>query len=644
MNTATNHTTRCFSAREREIIKAVAEAIIPAGERIPSGGCDATVDRFEALLNNIDPRSIAGISAALWTLETGAVARYLQPFSRLSSDRRAAFINSWHHGSTATRLVIKLLSSPLKLAHFDDPELFEALGFPYHPKKAKPEKARWRQQILTPADLGDESELEADVVVVGTGAGGAVVAKELAQRGHAVLMLEEGRFWDRVDFSTRSRVELNTSMFAERGALATVGNAFIVLPVGKTVGGSTTVNSGTCFRAPDKVLEHWTRALGLSELNPDAMVPYFERVEKVLGVEDAGWPELGRVAEIIRDGCDALGYSHHPLARNAEGCDGQGLCVFGCPTDAKRSTNVSYVPLALKRGAMCVTSARVSRVLLEGGRAVGVEADLLDGPPGTIRVRAKHVVLACGSVYTPTLLLQNGLCNRWDQVGRHLTIHPAVGMGALFDDPVRGWEGIPQGYCVDEFRGDGILFEGAFVPMEFASMAFPMVGRDFTDLMDAFDRLAVFGFMISDKGRGRVRRGPGGRPIVTYYLHDDDVRRMQRGSKILGEIYLAAGARRIYTPIAGHEVIQDAAGLSRMSDAKLKGWDFDLSAYHPLGTCRMGTDPRTSVIDMDHESHEVPNLFIVDGSSVPSALGVNPQVTIMALATRFADRLHERLA
>jgi hypothetical protein len=634
-----------FTADDRATLVAVAQAAIPPGKRIPGAGNAETLARYEALLDALHPHASTAMRAALKALDAWALGRYFKRFRSLSRARQTTVLQSWARGAVAQRATLRALTLPLKLAHFNDPVLFEMVGAPYLPAKARREKARWRSQIITAADLPEsESELEADVVVIGTGAGGAVVAKELAQKGHAVLMIERGAFFDRQDFTTRDRVSLSREMLAEKGLLATVGNTAIALPVGKTVGGSTTVNSGTCFRTPDKVLRHWRDDLGLTGLGPDEMAPHLDRVEKVLEVEPARWRDLGKIAEVVRDGCEALGFSHHPLSRNAPDCDGQGLCVFGCPTDAKRSTNVSYVPLALQASAMCLCQAEVTQILLEDGRAVGVRARAANGKGGTreITVRAPHVVMAGGSIYTPLLLLDNGLCNRWGQVGRHLTIHPAFGMGAVFDKRIAGWSGIPQGYCVDEFQSEGILFEGAFVPFEFAAIAFPTVGPGYTEIMDAFDRLAIFGFMISDDGKGRVHRGPHGGPIVRYDLTKHDRDRVQRGAHLLGQIYFAAGARKVYAPIVGHEIMESPADLERMASAKLRGWDLELSAYHPLGTCRMGSDPRSAVTDRFHETFEVRNLYIVDGSSVPSALGVNPQVTIMAMATRFAEHLHAR--
>jgi len=613
----------------------------------PGGNNPATVDRLQAFLRNRDRNAVGAYSAFLWGLEAAAMARYLRPFTSLDLNRRSEMLQNWHNGDLGRRVGLRLSTLPLKMMHFDDPELYKLLDCPYMPAAARPEKGRWRSQIMTGDDLDPaDDELEADVVVVGTGAGGAVVAKELAQKGWAVLMVEEGQFYDRSDFTTRPRLELQQEVFRGQGMLPTLGNTSIAVMVGKSVGGTTTINSGTCFRTPDHILQQWQHEHGLHELTSEAMAPHFDRVEEILGVEPASWAHLGGVAEVIRDGCEALGYSHHPLSRNAPGCDGQGLCCFGCPTDAKRSTNVSYVPLALQNSAMCLTGARVNRIIINNGTATGVEAELaVDGGAATrkLRIKAQYVVLACGTIYTPLLLAENNLCNRFGQVGRHLTIHPAMGINALFEREIKGWDAIPQGYCIDEFSRDGLMFEGAFVPLEAATAAFPIVGHEFTRAMEAYNHMATFGFMISDHDAGRVLRGPNGAPLIYYNLDKDSMRLIRRGFHELGKVFFAAGAKRLYAPVHGHELMDNEDELYELATADLKPYDVEMSAYHPLGTCRLGSDPRHSVIDHQHETYEVNRLFVVDGSSVPSSLGVNPQISIMALATRFSELLDERM-
>jgi hypothetical protein len=244
---------------------------------------------------------------------------------------------------------------------------------------------------------------------------------------------------------------------------------------------------------------------------------------------------------------------------------------------------------------------------------------------------------------TPVLLLRTGLANSSGQVGRNLSIHPATACVAQFDESVRGFDAIPQSYAIEEFHDEGILFEGAFAPLDIGAASIPLVGRRFMEVVEGYDRLACFGFMIEDTSRGRVRVGAGWKPLLTYVLNDHDVARMKRGMEILMRIFMAAGARSILPNVNGFDEITDLEGMNRFRQTKLTARDFEITAYHPLGTARMGRDARHSVVGPSHETHDVPGLFVVDGSAVPSSLAVNPQLTIMAMATRAAPFVSQSL-
>ena len=627
-----------LTAGERAILTAIAQAALPAGNVFPAAG-PAVIDRVERFLVAAPPSIRRGYRALLRSLDTAARVRYLRGMGGLSVERRLDLLHAWRTGGVHRRLAIRGLLTPLKVAHFDNPDFYRAIGCIYDRSlpQAEVEPRYLRERAHDAAETGDV-DLEADVVVIGSGAGGAVMARELAERGVAVVILEEGGYFKRRDFNGHA-FEMQRKMYRNGGITFSVGNVGIPIPVGRTVGGTTTINSGTCYRIPSRVLAEW-RDEGLTEFTDEMLAGYYERVEEVLQVAPAQMAHLGGVARVISRGCDALGYDHKPLRRNAPGCDGQGVCCFGCPTDAKRSTNVSYVPMALKAGAELFYRARAERILTDGGRAVGVVAR---GPDGaTITVRARAVVVSCGSLITPVFLQDQGLANSSGQLGRNLSIHPAAGAAALFDEEIAGFNAIPQGYAIEEFHDEGILFEGATTPLDMCMAALPFLGDRLVRMAEAYDRVAMFGFLVEDSSRGRVRR-IGGRTVVSYWLNERDVARMKRGHEILARVFFAAGAKRVYPMVNGFEELHSVNELAAFRRARLRARDLDVSAYHPLGTARMGVDPSRSVVGPDHQCHDVPGLYIVDGSAVPSSLAVNPQVTIMAMATRAAEKLSERL-
>jgi choline dehydrogenase-like flavoprotein len=451
-------------------------------------------------------------------------------------------------------------------------------------------------------------------------------------------MLEEGEYHGRESF-TGHALEMQRKLYRDMGATLSVGNVGIPIPIGRSVGGTTTINSGTCYRPPARILEKWSRDFGLGELSADRLAPFYERVESVLEVAPAAEEHLGGVARLIARGCESLGWHHHgPLRRNAPACDGQGVCCFGCPTDAKRSTNVSYVPLALKAGAQLFTGLKADHVIWEDGGAVGVIARA-GATQLTVRVRA--VVVACGALLTPLFLEKSGVHSR--ELGRNLSIHPAVAALAHCDEIVDGQRAIPQGYTIEQLHDEGLLFEGAFAPLDVGAASFPILGKRLVELLEDYRRIACFGCMIEDTSRGRVRRGPGGRPFITYWLNDHDVARLKKGVETMARVFFAGGAKRVLPIVHGFDEL-GPNDLAKLRAARLTARDFEITAYHPLGTARLGNDARSSVCDPDHQVHGRPGLYVADGSVVPSSPAVNPQLTIMALATRAADKLADKLS
>ncbi len=614
---------------------------MPAGRLLPAAG-ELCVEKVEGFIAQMGAPVQAGFRGLLAAIDATAYARHLKPLARLDQEKRERILESWRSGDVVRRTLLRMLMTPLKVAHYEDAAFYRAIGCVFEAPQAQAEKPRWMtERVARAAELEADEELECDVVVVGTGAGGAVVARELAERGHAVVLLEEGEYFTRGDFTGRW-VEMQRKLYRDMGSTVTVGNTAIPVPVGVTVGGTTTINSGTCLRVPERVLSKWRDQLGLSELTMDHLAPYYERVEGVLGVAPAQAKYLGGVARVIARGCDALGYTHKPLLRNAPECDGQGVCCLGCPTDAKRSTNVSYVPLALKAGAQLFTGIRVDKIILEKGRAAGLVGRAVGGNKKQLTVRAKKTIVACGTFFTPGLLERSGVGGASGQLGRNLSIHPAGGALAWFDEKIAGAH-IPQGYSIDQFHDEGILFEGGTAPLSMMVSLVPYVGRRFVELAETTDRVAMFGFLMEDTSRGRVVSRKAGKPIILYYLNDGDVARIKRGLEILARVYLAAGATRVMPLVNGFDELRNEADLTRFRAATLKARDFDLTAYHPLGTARMGIDPRSSVVGPDHRVHDVPDLYVTDGSAVPTSPAVNPQLTIMAMATRAAERIDRTL-
>jgi len=340
---------------------------------------------------------------------------------------------------------------------------------------------------------------------------------------------------------------------------------------------------------------------------------------------------------------EKMGLKGAPLRRNVKSCEGSGLCCFGCPTDAKQSVQLNYIPDALKHGAKLYANCKVEKLMKKGGRVEEVYARFIHptthekGP--VLKVKAKVFVVAAGTIQTPVLLKGSGIGKRSGQLGRNLTLHPTGKALGLFDEEIRGWEGVPQSYSCADFADQGIMFEGAFTPPSVAAPIFLLQGEAHKRVMENFSHVASFGFLVTDESRGKVVRKPNGEALIFYSLGKADLKKCIDGIVLLCRMFFEAGAKEVYLPIHTLPQISSAEEISEIYALNIQPKDLDILAFHPLGTCRMGTNPKTSVIDSNCRVHEMENLFICDGSIFPSSLGVNPQMTIMAFSHRTAEHI-----
>lgn len=491
--------------------------------------------------------------------------------------------------------------------------------------------------------------VEAEVVVVGSGAGGAVSAKEISEAGVDVALLEEGGYLRYPDFNQREE-DMYRRLYRDQGAQSTRDLSINILQ-GRAVGGSTIINNCICFRTPDRVLARWRDEFDLQNLDPGSLQPYFERVEETLGVVPILPAEVNENNQILLEGCERLGYRAGRFSHNRHDCVGCGYCMLGCAYERHRSVDMNYVPRALDAGCRLYTRCRVDQILIEGGELVGVAGSLLDEdsrqPRARFEARAPVVVLAAGAIHTPVLLLASGVANRSRQVGRGLALHPLAASFAKFDRNIDGFVGIPQAAYCNEFEtledGGGFLIEGIFaMPALFASVC-PSFGADHHELMGNYRQLAGMYAMIQDEGRGTVRLGASGRPIIDYELGEREKGLVRRGLKEVARIFFAAGAQFVTQLLSQPLVLRSEEEIGKLDDVALHPNEMALFSAHPQGSCRMHADPSQGPLDGHGEAHDVRNLFVADASVFPTSVGINPQITIMSLASRQASLIRQRL-
>ena len=565
--------------------------------------------------------------AALRAMSTSNVPRLRQGFQALK--RLAAFIYYAAPGADGAN------------------SNWPALGYtPATPHETAPKRLR------TVAIEGD-TQLNADAVIVGSGAGGAVIAAELAAAGKEVVILEQGGYYNESDFSGRE-AEMTPKLFLRRGLLATHDLGMVVL-AGACVGGGTVVNWSTSLRTEPHVLDEWEREHGLSGAASAEYRRGFDVVEARLGVNtDDSAPNRNNAA--LQRGCQALGYSWSYTPRNASECRQRcGACGFGCPYGRKQSALLTFLQDASDHGARLVPGCTVARVLLSGGRATGVAGwvrDSMTGRRHAVIVRAPIVVVAAGAVESPALLLRSGLDN--PNIGRHLRLHPVAALAGFYEDPIEPWTGslqtIYSGHFAARHDGYGVRIELAPAHPGLLGLATPWAGgRAHKYEMTRALHEAIFIVLARDTGAGRVTLDRQGDPVLRYWPNATDRGRLVAGMQAVARIVVAGGAVGIgtlHTPPLQLE--SEGRRPGAVSERRMRGYLDEIArrgirrnvmplfSAHQMGTCRLGGDPRRAVADPHGEVYDVRGLFIGDASGFPSASGVNPMISIMALAYRTA--------
>lgn len=490
--------------------------------------------------------------------------------------------------------------------------------------------------------------LSADVVVVGSGAGGMVAATLLAESGLRVVVLEEGKYVPAEVHGEMRQSQSLRHLWRDGGmsvAFGVGGSPTVNVTAGVGVGGSSLVTGGVCLRVPESILGEWSQHLGLEDLSPEGMDPFYREVEEAVHVETVPASMQSRSTQLFGEGAARLGHPIRPLTRNTKGCHGCGRCNFGCPEQAKMSVDLSYLPRLSRAGGQVFSDCLVQKIVHRHGRATGVRGRLLNGPARAkgdrFEVRAGLVIVACGGLHTPLLLKSSGLAPFGSQVGRNLTLHPGFRVFARFDESVRGWDGALQSAYTDAFEEEAITLMSLFVPASVIAATMPGAGPALARRAASIPNIAMFGAMIHDEGPGVVRRGLGREPIVTYRMSPRDKRAMFRGIRLLAETFFEAGAREVYLPVLGMDAF-DADAYRRFELEKVPPARIECSSQHPLGTCQMALNASRGGVNRDGRLFDAENVFVCDGSVLPTSLGVNPQLTIMAMATRIAQRIRER--
>ena len=660
-----------LSPRERAVLDAVCETLLPAISRADdpagffAGGAQAlgTPDRAVRLIGSVpDPGDRDRLRLLLRTLDNPLVnllfAGRLARFTQMSAPARESVLRGYAHSRIALRRAgFQALKRLVHVAHYCWPPprnrssrhpAWDANGYP----GPLPEPARCIDPLPALA-IERDAVLECDVAVVGSGAGGGVMAGLLAEAGLAVVVLEKGGNPGSHDF-TQIEGDMLSRYYLDGGLLMTQSGSLPIL-AGSCLGGGTAINYTTSFPLPPMARAEWDRRSGLELFTS----PRFQRsLDRVAIQLDVGtrWCTPGVRDQLLERGCKTLGWHVDVIPRNVTDCrEGVecGYCGYGCRHGAKNSTARTYLAMAARAGARLVPHCDVDRVLVAGGRATGVEGTVAgrSGVRHRLTVHAPIVVAACGSINTPALLKRSGLDN--PAIGRGLRLHPATAIAGVFPGRVEPWTGALQTRYSDQFAdsgdGYGVKFETA--PVHFALPAsgfgWESAARHREDI-GRLSNLSIIGVLLRDRDPGRVAVGRDGRPRVHYELSHHDVANVRRGLAGAAQVLAAAGATEVFslhTPPA-RAVTAEAGWLDRFSDAMdRRGYTkcrMSYITFHQMASCAMGADRGRSVVGETGESHDVKGLYVADASVFPTSSGVNPMITIMAIADHVARGIIER--
>ncbi len=599
--------------------------------------------RLGLLLSALDQPWLNLILSGIWgSLATLPVARREQVLQR------------WAFSGLAPRRVgFQALKRLIHVAHYCWPDAdgshraWRAAGYP----GPLPPPARLPDPLPT-LEINADTALDCDVVVCGSGAGGGVVAGVLAQAGLNVVVLEKGEN-PAAARMTQVEGEMLSAWYLDGGLVMTQSGSLPIL-AGSCLGGGTAINYTTGFPLPERVRQEWDAMTGLALFTGERFAASLERVSARLNL-NTQWNRPGERDVLLERGCLALGWHVDRQPRNVTDCrEGLecGYCGYGCRHGAKNSTERTYLRDASAAGARLVVRCDVRRVLTERGRAVGVSAVVRD-PAGAARrltVRARLVVAACGAVHTPALLRRSGVSG--PTLGRGLRLHPATAVAGVFRHRVEPWSGSLQTRYSEQFAdldaGYGTRFETAPVHFALPASGFGWQGAHrFQQELARLAHTSIVGVLLRDRDAGRVAVSRAGLPRVHYELSSYDAGHVRRGLMGAAEVLAAAGAEEIFTLHTPPVRVRPAspgwrARLLAEADGRgYQGTRMSYISFHQMGSASMGRDPSTSVVDERGEVYGVRGLYVADAAVFPTSSGVNPMITIMAIADHVARGIGE---
>lgn len=662
-----NQPTTFLTSRERRALTAICDTLVP--NLVPELNTESAsaavarynpvqgdlVDRVEAaLLSVADADTQRELKLLLIAFETsmfnGVVNGSWDAFSQMPLAKREDILRTWANSRFFTqrkafqafkRLVLFIAySNPLQ----DDEKhpIWDAIQY------SGPPGGGDAPRTIEPLQITESTTLETDVLIIGSGAGGGVVAGELSQAGLDVIVAEKGGYHAEQDFEG-NEMKASETLYEKHAALTTADTSLMIL-AGSTLGGGTTVNWNASFVLPEMVRQEWADGYGFTDALSDDYDRSFDIVWRRMNINSDESQLNANNGKFVK-GCQALGLDVEVIPRNVKGCEDCGFCNYGCSFGAKQGTLKTYLQDAHDCGARIVVQANVRRVLHQGGRVTGAIMTVrdADGNKHEVNVKAKAVVVSAGSLHSPAILMRSGLQN--PHIGANLHLHPTTPIFSFFDDPIHTWRGVPMSRVVKQYsnldgKGYGFVLEVAPAHPGLMAATLPWVGAvNHKALVSRMSYLANVITIVRDTHGGQVKLSKSGEPLYHYALHPYDRKHLQRGIIEALKVHQAAGALELYAPhnrVMRYDNRNGGDFVAYLRDVEALGLEpnaFPLFSAHQMSTCRIGGNAQQGAVKPSGETYEVENLFVADASVLPTATGVNPMVTIMATAHYIAQHI-----
>ena len=637
------------------VLQALADTFIPAlSDGSPAGSLGLNLDKLQDAIREQPQGAQAEFEKLLDLLNKPLLGLTwfgpLKPFRKLDDAQRELLLQSWaasnvpqlRKGFNALRKLCTLLYYGGSMT--DLPAAWSHLGYPGPDER--PVDTPKPIKTLHPTK---DAVYDCDVLVIGSGAGGGVVAGELAQAGHNVLVIEKGPYCHGCDFTQRE-VDMLGTLYDAKGTLSTQDGSIGIL-AGSCLGGGTTINWAGAFRTPDYVLQEWAREHDAPQFTTPEFKESISTVARTIGV-NTNYTRHNGQNQALWDGSTKLGQEVKLIPRNEKNLTDSdahfrslGYSSLGDAHGIKQGTLNTYLLTAFEHGARILADTKVDKVTIDEGRATGAEAvhTTADGRTIRITVRARRVVVAGGAIQTPALLLRSGL--KHPHLGRHLHLHPTVVVAGRYPHPMNSWHGPSMSVVNDTYTmlhgtNFGAKLETPPTHPGLLSMVLPWLsGKQHHEMLRDADHLGSFIVLTRDRDGGRVSIDKNGMPLIDYALSDFDRANMLEGVRAAAQIHVAAGATTVYLPHNTLPTLHTQFGallnpdvLDKLPHLSWKSNQFGLYSAHQMSTCRMGGDAATHPLKLNGETVEVQNLYVADGSAFPACSGVNPMLTIMALA------------